>query len=202
MEGAGGIKRMWSVRSMRSASGRWCLHDRQNIALHAFAADIRAVPGFAACDLVDLIEKNDAALFDAVESEPGDLFHVHQFLLFFLNDVVGGLGDRHPALPALAFHHAGKEILHVELDFLQAGAFEKLQRPRAQWMLSNLQFDDALIELARAQLLAESLAYLLDAGHPCGCPSGSLRRGYFPRWPAADRAAALPHSVRLSLRFR
>jgi len=140
------------------------LHDRQNVALHSFAADIGAVSGFAAGDFVDFIEENYAALFDTIEGEPGDLLHIHQFLLFFLNDVVGGLGDRHPALPPLAFHHAGKKILHVELDFLEAGAFEKLERHRAHRMLADLQFDDALVEFARAQLLAEFLAYLLDAG--------------------------------------
>ena len=41
--------------------------DRQNVALHAFAADVRALRAFAPGDLVDLVDEDDARLLDAID---------------------------------------------------------------------------------------------------------------------------------------
>ena len=41
--------------------------DRQDVALHALAADVRAVPAFASGDLVDLVDEDDAGLLDALD---------------------------------------------------------------------------------------------------------------------------------------
>ena len=42
---------------------RGAFDDRQNVALHAFAADVGAVPAFASGDFVDFVEEDDAAAF-------------------------------------------------------------------------------------------------------------------------------------------
>ena len=43
--------------------------DRQDVALHALAADVRAVAAFAAGDLVDLVDEDDAGLLDALDRD-------------------------------------------------------------------------------------------------------------------------------------
>jgi hypothetical protein len=48
---------------------RGAFDDGQNVALHAFARDVGAVAAFAAGDLVDLVEEDDAGVFDALDRE-------------------------------------------------------------------------------------------------------------------------------------
>ena len=74
------------------------LDDRQEVALNAFAGDIRVAAGFPAGDLVDLIEKNDARRLDLFKCVPSDLLHIDETFLFFAKHVPTGLGDLH--LPA------------------------------------------------------------------------------------------------------
>ena len=44
------------------------LDDRQDVALHAFAAHVGPVPALAAGDLVDLVQEDDAGLFHALHA--------------------------------------------------------------------------------------------------------------------------------------
>src|SRR5439155_21851149 len=53
--------------------------DGQEIALHALAADIRAVLAVGAGDFVQLIEKNDAGLLYALDGGAMDLLAIDQF---------------------------------------------------------------------------------------------------------------------------
>ena len=46
---------------------RRAFDDRQDVSLHAFAAHFRAVAAFAAGDLVDLVDEDDAGLLDAFD---------------------------------------------------------------------------------------------------------------------------------------
>jgi hypothetical protein len=69
-------------------------HDGQNIALHAFAADVGTVPAFAAGDLVDLVQEDDAAALHALQRDARHLIHVDQLLLFFLHQVFERLRPR------------------------------------------------------------------------------------------------------------
>ena len=46
---------------------RRAFDDRQDVALHAFAADVRALAAFAAGDLVDLVDEDDAGLLHALD---------------------------------------------------------------------------------------------------------------------------------------
>ena len=68
--------------------------DRQDVALHALAADFRAVAALAAGDLVDLVDEDDAGLLDALDRGVGDRVHVDQLLLFFLTAAARALRRR------------------------------------------------------------------------------------------------------------
>ena len=65
--------------------------DRQNVPLHAFARDVRPMAALASGDLVDLIQKNDAANLPRARPPARHLVHVDQPLLFFLHQVLEGL---------------------------------------------------------------------------------------------------------------
>src|SRR5215510_12061716 len=79
------------------------LDNRQDVTLYAFTAHVRTVAGLASGDLVDFIEKDDSAVLDALDSETCDLIHVHEFLFFFLNQIINSLGNFHfPLLGSLA----------------------------------------------------------------------------------------------------
>ncbi|SQB41789.1 Uncharacterised protein [Citrobacter koseri] len=60
-------------------------YQRQQIALYAFAGNVRA-RGFAAfTDFVDFVDKHDPVLFNGVDGFLFQLFRVHQFGRFFFN---------------------------------------------------------------------------------------------------------------------
>ncbi len=80
--------------------------DGQDVALHAFAADVGAMAAFAAGDLVDLVEEDDAAALHALDGDAGDLVHVDQLLLFFLHQIVESLAHAHLALARAAAEQA------------------------------------------------------------------------------------------------
>jgi hypothetical protein len=64
---------------------RGAFNDRQDIPLDAFSRDVRAVSGFAAGNLVNLIDEENPHLFDAIDGKAGDLIHVNEAVFFFLN---------------------------------------------------------------------------------------------------------------------
>ena len=94
--------------------------DRQNVALHAFAADVRAVAGFAAGDLVDLVQKDDAAALHALQRDARHLVHVDQLLLFFLHQVLERLGHAHLALARALAEQAGQHVLEIDVHLFHA----------------------------------------------------------------------------------
>src|ERR1035438_6837531 len=78
---------------------RGALDDGQDVALHALAADVRTMPAFAPGDLIDLVQKNDAARFHPLQRGARHLVHVDEFRLLFLHQIVQRLGHPHLALP-------------------------------------------------------------------------------------------------------
>jgi hypothetical protein len=52
------------------------------------------VTAFAARDLVDLVDEDDAGLLDALDRGAGDGVHVDQLLLFFRQQPLACFGDR------------------------------------------------------------------------------------------------------------
>src|SRR5262249_37696502 len=133
--------------------------DGQDVALHAFAADVGTVAPFAAGDLVDLVDEDDARLLDALDGGAGHAVHVDQLLLFLLLEVLERLG--HLQLPpfGLALKEAREHVLEVDIYLFDRRAGDDLERGKR--FLPHVDFDDARVEAAGPQLLAETLARLL-----------------------------------------
>ena len=91
------------------------LDDRQDVALHAFAADVGTVAPFPPRDLVDLVEEDDARLLHALDRGAGDAVHVDQLLLLFLQQRLERLGHRHAALPRASLEEAEPGIMSFML---------------------------------------------------------------------------------------
>src|SRR6266850_4138528 len=139
---------------------------RQNIALHTFTGNVRAVAGFAAGHFIDLVDKNDAHLFGALDRGPRDLVHVEQFVLFFLNEVLEGVSDAHLAFLFLLAEHTGKHVLDVDVHLLNALVGDDFKRRHGAF--ADLKVHHPLIELSfaklRAQLFASALRLLALLG--------------------------------------
>ena len=120
MEGAGGDEEN-VVGAHHAVAGVDCgaFDDGQNVALHAFARDIGAVAAFAAGDLVDLVEEDDAAGLDALGGDAVHLVHVDEAAFFFLHEVVEGIGDPHFALFGAAAEDVGQHVLEVHLHVFE-----------------------------------------------------------------------------------
>src|SRR5215472_11572736 len=111
---------------------------------------------FAAGDLVDLVEADDARLLHALDRDARDLVHIDQPLLFFLDQILEGLADLHLLLLGALAEDVGQHVLNVDVHFLDALISDDLEsrcRP-----LADIELHDTLVELALAQLLAEFLA--------------------------------------------
>src|SRR5947207_4655920 len=131
----------------------------QNVALHAFAGDIRAVAGFAASDLIDFIDEDDAHLLGALHSHAGDLVHVEELVFFFLDQVFESVGDAHFAFFLLLAEHAGEHVLDIDVHLFDALVGDNFER--GYGALADFEVDHALVELAFAQLEAQLFARAL-----------------------------------------
>ena len=135
---------------------RGAFDDGQNVALHAFARDVRPVAAFAPGDLVDLVEEDDARVLHPLDGDALYLVHIDQALLFFLDEVFEGLADLHlPLLGALA-EDVGQHVFHVDVHLFDALVGDDLER--RERLLAHVELNHALVELAFAQLLAQLLA--------------------------------------------
>src|SRR5208282_1081224 len=135
---------------------RRAFDDGKDVALHAFARNVRTMAAFTAGDLVDLIEEDDAGVFHAIDGDAGDLLHVDQALRFFLDQVLEGLVDLHlPLLGALA-EDVGQHVLEIDVHFLDALIGNDFEGRKVA--LASFDFDGAVVELAFAQLLPQFLA--------------------------------------------
>src|SRR6202047_1572304 len=130
--------------------------DGQNVALHTFAGNIRAVAGLAAGDFIDLVDEYDAHLLGALHSGARDLVHIKQLVLFFLNEVLEGVGDTHLSLLFLLAEHAGKHVLDIDVHLLNALIGDDFKRGHGA--LADFDIDHALVELALAELCAQFFA--------------------------------------------
>ena len=130
--------------------------DGKNIALHAFARDIRTVSALAPGDLVDLVEEDDARLFHPVHRDALHLVHIDQALLLFLDQVLHRVADLHLPLLGLLAEDVRQHVLDVDAHLLHALVGDDLERRHA--LLADVEFNHALIELAFTQLLTQLLA--------------------------------------------
>ena len=96
------MNRMWSVLTgPYFVKTDAALDNRQQIALHALPGNIRAVGFIRAGDLVDLVEKNDAGLLDALDGGALNLVTIDQLLRLLreehLSCIANGQLARFPA---------------------------------------------------------------------------------------------------------
>src|SRR6266404_4243160 len=98
MERAGGDEQnMIGAHHAIARIDRRALDDRQNVALHTLARDVRAVAGFAAGNLIDLVEKDYAGRFDALQRCARHRVHVDEPLFLFLHQIIHRFVDAHLA---------------------------------------------------------------------------------------------------------
>ena len=115
------MKRMWSVLigAVLGVDGR-ALDDRQNVALHAFARNVRAAAAaFAPGNLVDLVDEDDAVFAGAAQRFALDRVHVDEFVGFLLREDPPRVGDGHALLtPAFGqeYRRASRRCRRSGLD--------------------------------------------------------------------------------------
>src|SRR5262249_42908537 len=149
------------VRADRPVLGRdrRPLDDRQQIALHPFPGDVRAVRDFPARDLVELIEEHDAGVLRAPDRLTHGLVHVHQLLRLLLRQQPAGLRDLHPPLARPAGHQVREHVLQIDADLLHALSGEHLEHGAD--LRLHVHLDHALVELARPKLRPELVPRLI-----------------------------------------
>src|SRR5262249_32770730 len=131
----------------------------EDVALHAFAAHVGPVRAFTSRDLVDLVDEDDARLLDALDRRARDAVHVDQLLLFLGLDVLERLRHLHLPPLALALKQPRQHVLEVDVHFFYRRPRD--DRERREGLLPHIDFDDARVQTAGAQLIAEALARLL-----------------------------------------
>src|SRR6202158_1013308 len=131
----------------------------QNVALHAFARDVRAVAGFAAGHFINFIDEDDAHLLGALHGHARDLVHVQQLVFFFLDQVFESVGDAHFPFFLLLAKHAGEHVLDIDVHLLDALVGDDFERGHGA--LANFEVHHALVELAFPKLDAELFARAL-----------------------------------------
>ena len=90
-------------------------NDRQNVPLHALTRDIRSVAAFASSNFIDLVKENDARIFHAVNGHAGNLVHINETLLFFLDQVLERFVDLHLSLFGALTEDVGQHVLDVDI---------------------------------------------------------------------------------------
>src|SRR6202012_252482 len=135
--------------------------DGQDVTLHALARDVRPVAAFTPSHLVDLIQKNDAGVFHAVDSHTIHLIDVDQPLLLFLHQVFEGLAYLHlPLLGPLA-EESGKNVPQVDVHLFLTLVSDDLKARRIP--LAHVNLHRAVVQLALAELLPQLLPRALVA---------------------------------------
>ena len=138
---------------------RRAFDDRENVALHALAADVGPVRALASRDLVDFVDEDDAGLLDPLDRGARNAVHVDQLLLFFLREIFERFRHLHLAPLGLALKEAGQHVLEVDVDFLDLRTGDDFERRKR--FLAHVDLDRARIEAAGAQLFAEPLTRLV-----------------------------------------
>jgi hypothetical protein len=142
-------------RSVPRLHGR-PLDDRQKIALHPLSAHVDAMrTSIGSADLVELVDKDDAAAFGQSHGLFGDGIAVHQILDFLLEQNLPRLADLHLPFAALAGHQPLEHVLEVNIHLLQAHVRKNLHRDPP---LLDVELNLAVFELAGPEHFAELVA--------------------------------------------
>lgn len=134
---------------------RRALDQRQQVALHAFAAD-RSATHIADRNLVDLVQENDAILLGAGDGDARDIILVQTLVLLFLDQLVPGIGDAQLAALLLILaqrlgHHVG-QVDHADLA-AHAGNIHRHRRA-----VGDFHLDLDIVHLVLFDPLAEGQA--------------------------------------------
>src|SRR6516225_1047579 len=152
MESAGGNKQnmVGADHAVTSVDGG-TLDNRQNVALHSFAGNVWPVAALSACNLVDLVQKDDSRVFHTVDRSTGHLIHVNQPLLLFLDQVFEGFVDFQLTLFGALPENVGQHVLNVDIHLLHTLVGDDFKRRKAA--LTDVDFYHAFVQFAFAQLL-------------------------------------------------
>ena len=134
---------------------RRALHQRQKVALHALARDVGAARFLARCDLVDLIEENDAVLLDPVDRNGAQVFLVDALAGFLVGQQFERILDGHLARLLLVTCKPGKHALELLGHILHARRTHDVHL--GSW-LRDFDLDLGRIEQPFAKPLAKGLA--------------------------------------------
>ena len=121
--------------------------DGQQVALHAFARDIRATRSRStlARNFVYFVEEDDSHRLDALQRVSGDIFLVDQLLQLLGQEDAASFGDFHaPFLLALG-QHVLEHLGEIVDSFRSALRHHHVEHHRR--LLGHLDFDLALVEL-------------------------------------------------------
>src|SRR5262245_51919160 len=133
-------------------------HDRQDVALNAFAAHLGTVRSLAPGNLVDFVDENDAALLDTLDRRLRHAFHVDQLLLFFLCQELERLGYFQFSLTRLPLKETGEHVLEIDVDFFDRRSGDDLERRKR--FFTHVDLDRPVVETAGSELLAKPLTGL------------------------------------------
>ncbi len=138
---------------------RGALDQRQQVALHAFPADVRALALGPGADLVELVEKDDAVLLHHVDRLAHDLLFVDQLVAFFVEQYFVGIRYRHAARLGAAAEGFSQHVVQVDHTHLGAGSAGNIEgRQTHRSRVRHFEFDFLVVEFAVAQLLFEGVA--------------------------------------------
>src|SRR3989441_1169357 len=133
------------------------LYDGQQVALHAFARHVGPDGAPLPRDLVDLVDENDAVVFDAVERLVHHVVYVDELLQLLVDQDAPRLVQVHRAAFFLLRQHLLQQLGEIDVGALYAlGRLHHLQPGKA--LLLHLDFDLALLERPLLELLAQLLA--------------------------------------------
>src|ERR1700688_1178385 len=111
---------------------------------------------FAARDLIDFVQKNNARVFYLVDGGARHLFHIDQALLFFLNQIFERLVDFHLPLFGPLAEDVRQHVLQIDVHLFDALIGDDLEGRKIT--LASFNFDGAVVEFAFSQLLPQFLS--------------------------------------------
>jgi len=150
-------------RPVLGSDGR-ALDQRQQVALHALARDVRADRLLATCHLVDLVDEDDAVLLGVGERLDLELVLVDELAGLLVGEELQGLAHLHLAGAGAVAAEVLEHRLQLLLHLFHSRRRHDLDAGR---QATQLDLDLAIVELLLPQHLAELLA---------GLPVRRLRR--------------------------
>ena len=144
-------------RAVLGGNGR-AFDQRQQIALHALAADIGAARVGAGADLVDLVDEDDAVFLYGLKGRQLHGLIVQQLVGLFRHQQVVAFGHGHAAAGAAAAHLA--EQL-AQVDGTHLALTGGVKGGEGVGAVGHLDLDHGIVQLAPPQLAAEHLARLV-----------------------------------------